>query len=192
MGAEIVRISHVTFEYIKGIDNMLVDNILHLRSIHRSIWFLKPEGGGRVWTWYLWEIAPHKQKPALLRKKRVWKIAPIHAETPTQVEANDTMIHEIQHVPLISDQEEIRKLQETDPHYTKLIENMKLKNKRSKGDYSLDPHEALYKKIKDHEKEFRALILPKTIQIYVLYKSHNSLGYNGNTRLYLFLKRQYY
>ena len=33
---------------------------------------------------------------------------------------------------------------------------MKLKNKRSKGDYSLDLHGTLYKKIKDHGKEFRA------------------------------------
>ena len=60
-------------------------------------------------------------------------------------------------------QEEIRKLQDKGPHCAKLIENMKLKNKRSKGDYTLDPHGTLCKKIKDHEKEFRVLIVAKTI-----------------------------
>ena len=43
-----------------------------------------------------------------------------------QVEQNGTMIHKI-HVSLKFDQEEIRKLQEKDPHYTKFIQNMKLK-----------------------------------------------------------------
>ena len=40
--------------------------------------------------------------------------------------------------------------------------------------------------------EFRALIVPKTTLKYVLYGSHNSLCHNGTTRLYKFLKRQYY
>ena len=56
------------------------------------------------------------------------------------------MIHEMQHVPLKPDQKEIRKLQETDHHHAKLIENMKLRNKISKGDCSLDHHGVLYKK----------------------------------------------
>ena len=49
------------------------------------------------------------------------------------------MTHEIQHVPLKSDQEDVGKLKEKDHHYAKLIENMKLKNKRSKGDYRFRP-----------------------------------------------------
>ena len=48
-------------------------------------------------------------------------------ETLAQVEQNKTMIHGIQHIPLKSDQEELRRLQENDPHYAKSIENMKLK-----------------------------------------------------------------
>ena len=47
-------------------------------------------------------------------------------------------------------------------------------------------------KIKDHGREFKVLIVPKTIQKYLLYESHNGLDHNGTTRLYQFLKRQYY
>ena len=52
--------------------------------------------------------------------------------------------------------------------------------------------EKLYMKIKDHGRDFKALIVPKTIQNYLLYESHNGLDHNGTTRLYQFLKRQYY
>ena len=53
------------------------------------------------------------------------------------------MMHEIWHVTLKFIQEEIRKLQEKHPYYAKLIEDRKLKNKRSKE----DPLRTLYKKV---------------------------------------------
>ena len=70
--------------------------------------------------------------------------------------------------------------------------NVKVKYEMSKGNYSLDTHGALYRKIKDHGKEFRALIVPKAIQKYILYESHTSSDHNGITRLYKFLKSQTY
>ena len=51
------------------------------------------------------------------------------------------MKHEIQHVPLKFDQKEIRKLQETDPLYAKLVKNINVRNEICKGNYSLDSHE---------------------------------------------------
>ena len=101
------------------------------------------------------------------------------------------MVHEI-HVLLRSYPEEIRKLQEKNLHCDKLIENMNFENKWCKGDYSLDPHGTLYKKVKYNGKEFRVLIVPKNIQKYVLYETHNSLGHNGTTGLYQLVKRLYY
>ena len=68
---------------------------------------------------------------------------------------------------------------------------MKLKNEMSTENYSLDSHGALYRKMKDIGKEFRALIVPKTTHKYILYESHNSLGHNGITRLHKLLKMQY-
>ena len=91
-------------------------------------------------------------------------------ETLPQLEQNYITIQKIQYVPLKFNIEEIRKLQEADPQYAKLIENMKPKNKMSKQDYSLDLHGALYKKIKDHGKEFILMIVPKTIQKYYFMK----------------------
>ena len=121
-----------------------------------------------------------------------WRIPPINTEEiPTQVEQNETNINK-KYVALKFDQEEIRKLWETDPYYPKLIEKIKQRNEGSKEDSSLDPHSAIYKKIKDHRKEFGVLIVPNTFQKYILCESHNSPGHNGTTRVYQFLKRQYY
>ena len=36
-------------------------------------------------------------------------------------------------------------------------------------------------KTRDHDKELTALVVPKPLQKYVLYKSHTSLGHNGTT-----------
>ena len=69
---------------------------------------------------------------------------------------------------------------------------MKLKNKRSKGDYSVNLHGILYKKLEKCGKEFSALIVPKTIKKYVLHESHNKVGHNGTAKLYQFLKRSHY
>ena len=73
-----------------------------------------------------------------------------HGRNSISGRTNYAVIPEIQYIPLKFGQEEVQKLKEKNPHYAKLIENIKLKNEGSKGDYSLDPHGALYKKIKDH------------------------------------------
>ena len=77
------------------------------------------------------------------------------AELPTLAEQDEIKIHEIQHVPLKLDLEEIKKLQEINPKYSKLIKNMKTRNETFKGDLSLDPQGVLSKKIQDHEKNLR-------------------------------------
>ena len=76
----------------------------------------------------------------------------------------------MQCVPFKCNEKVISKLQETDPHYVKLIKNIKLKNEISIRDHRLYLHGVLYKKIQGHGKEFRALIVPKVIQKYVLYE----------------------
>ena len=198
-GTEIASMSCVIFKHVKGPDNILADSVSHLRSIHLydSLDLVREWS---LWTEYVWRTCPHihmkNHHPYTclkIFKNHLPYTKQIHTEEiPAQTEQNDTMIHEIQHIPLKSDQEEIRGLQGKDPYYAKLIENMKKKNKRSKGDHGLDPHGTLYKKIKGHGKEFRALIVPKTIQKYMFYESHNGLGHSGTTRLFQFLNRQYY
>ena len=66
---------------------------------------------------------------------------------------NELKVHEIQYAPLKFHQEEIKKLQGTDPHYSELLKNMKMRIKTIKGNYSLDPPGVLYKKVQDHGKE---------------------------------------
>ena len=56
-----------------------------------------------------------------------------------------------------------------------MVENIKMKNKTVSADFTSETQGVVYKKVKDHGKEFQALIVPKALQMYVLYDSHNSL-----------------
>ena len=57
---------------------------------------------------------------------------------------------------------------------------------------TLDPQGILYRKTRDHDKVFTALIVLESLQKYVLYEYHTSLGHNGTPRLYQCLNRKYY
>ena len=59
-----------------------------------------------------------------------------------------------------------------------------MRNETIKGGNSLDPQGVLYKNVQDHGKELMVLIVPMTLQKYVLYESHSSLGHSGTTLLY--------
>ena len=47
-------------------------------------------------------------------------------------------------------------------------------------------------KIRDGPNIFHAIMVPNTLQPYILYECHNALGLNGSTRLYQFIRRNYY
>ena len=65
---KIASTSHVTFEYIKGTDDISADSISHLRSVCLYDSF-DPEGGGKEFGHNIFEELPS-----------------INAESPTQVE----------------------------------------------------------------------------------------------------------
>ena len=84
--------------------------------------FLDQEGEGKeFWHNVFEEFSPVNTDTTLFKKERtgrerVWKSYPnAHKRKSCPVRENDTMIHELQYVPLIFDQEEIRKLQEKKP-----------------------------------------------------------------------------
>ena len=58
--------------------------------------------------------------------------------------------------------------------------------------YYLEKHGIMYRKIRDEPNIFHAIIVPNTLQSYILYECHNALGHNGSTRLYHFIRRHYY
>ena len=49
-----------------------------------------------------------------------------------------------------------------------------------------------YLQIRDRPNIFHTIMVPNTVQPYILYECHNALGHNGSTRLYNFIRRHYY
>ena len=85
-------------------------------KVHSLIWFPGREGE-RVWTWYFQRTSPYTQTLPVHEKKEqkgeefenCEKSPPTHGKVLAQIEQNDTVIHEIQHVPLKFDLDEIRR-----------------------------------------------------------------------------------
>ena len=66
------------------------------------------------------------------------------------------------------------------------------KDIKSHFDFTMNSQGILFKTMKNHDKLFDALTLPKSLPKYILHESHSWAGHNGSTRLYQFIKRQYY
>ena len=49
-----------------------------------------------------------------------------------------------------------------------------------------------YRKIREGPNIFHAIMVPNTLQPFILYECHNALGHNGSTRLYHFIRRNHY
>ena len=50
-------------------------------------------------------------------------------------------------------------------------------------DFTLDSESILCKTVEDHDEMFDTLVLPKTLQKYILHESHSSLEHIGSSRL---------
>ena len=74
-----------------------------------------------------------------------------------------------------------------DPHYPEVIKECK-EAIRQCVETLVGTQGMPFRKTRDHEKEFMASIMPNSLQEYVLYESHISLGHYGITRQYQFLK----
>ena len=49
--------------------------------------------------------------------------------------------------------------------------------------YFLNEHGIAYTKIKDGSNIFHTIMVPQTLQCYILYDSHNTFGHYGSTQL---------
>ena len=154
---------------IKGTENILGHYILRLRCIGLYD-TLDPEGGKEFGHFFFEVMAP----------------------IPMEQKGSTVTVNQIQHIPIKLDQEVINRLQQEDHQYSEVIKDMKKISKTDNGDFNLDPQGVQYKERKDHGKEFSELLVPRPLQKYVLYKSQTSFRHNDTTRLYQFLKRQYY
>ena len=86
------------------------------------------------------------------------------------------------------DPEKVMQVQQ-DEHITKIID--KCKSKNDKTPYYWDEH-CIREMLGMDQILFHAIIVPYTLQPYILYESHNALEHNGSSRLYHFIKRQHY
>ena len=98
---------------------------------------------------------------------------------------HDTSVHSKNHDTLQCklDLMKVKQLQGQDTHLSKIIVKCKSQCHHDKTPYYLDEYGIAYRKVWDGQDIFHAIIIPKNLQSYILYKRYNALGHNGSTRL---------
>ena len=76
--------------------------------------------------------------------------------------------------------------------FIKIITKCRSQHHNDKTPYYLDEYNIAFRKIRDGLNIFHAIMVPQNLQPYILYKSHNALGHSRCSRLYNFIKRDYY
>ena len=76
-------------------------------------------------------------------------------------------------------------------HITKIIDEGKSK-KNDTTPYYLDKHGITSRKIRGGLNIFHTVMVCNTLQPYIFYKIHNTLGHNGSIRLYDSIQKHHY
>ena len=171
---------NIQFDYIKGSNNILVDNLSRLIAIDPDTPTM-PEEPGYEFGYAIFEEFPKVQT-------KTYEINEVIVGTDTEIIKNDPELqNSLQCIQNPIAPQRLRKLQQQDPNIE--ILKCKLQNNRlDKEYYSLDENEFLMRKVIDGGHEFRAIYLPSILIFQVLRTAHDDLGHNGFPRTYAAIK----
>ena len=161
----------ITFEYIKGIINTLVDTMSRLISIDPQIQQdSEPEG-------YEFDTLP------------AMEVSNIDTAKKTTHENDEGLMENNVRLPIPNDMMSNMQLQDTFcSHIMTQIEKGIIKEGQT---YKIQ-NNLLKRYVTDGDNTYETVILPRALIAQVLKMAHNDLGHNGTHRTYMLLKRLYY
>ena len=168
----------ITFEYIKGIKNTLVDTMSRLIALDPDNQLVdKPEGF--EYGYYAFDnIDPIKTQVEINEMTNKTGV-----ETPANLPGEEITLP-IQDNKLIELQKEDK--------FCKNILNMLASNKlQNKNPYYIESG-ILKRYIDDNKQRFEVIVLPQTLTQPTLQLANEGLGHNGIPRTYALLRHQYY
>ena len=166
----------ITFEYIKGIKNMLANTMSRLIEIDPQVrQDIEPEG--YEFGYYTFDPLPTMEVSNI---------------DTTQGITNDKGDEDIEHLlklPLTDDM--LSQLQLQDLFCSNIIAQIKKGNIKDGLTYKF--HNNLLKRnVTDSDKIYETIVLPKALTAQILKMAHDDLGHNGMHRTYMLIKRLYY
>ena len=158
---------HITFEYIKGIKNTLVNTMSRLIDIDPQIQQdSEPEG-------YEFGYYTFNTLPAI-------EVSNINTAKETSSENEKDILEDIVRLPIL--------LQDTFcSHIITQIEKGNIKGQTYKMQNNL-----LKRYVTGGDKTYETVILPRPLITQIFKMAHDDLGHNGTHRTYMLLKRLYY
>ena len=167
---------HITFEYIKGIKNMLADTMSRLIEIDPQAQ-QDSEPKGYEFGYYAFDSLP------IIEVSNIDTLQ----DTPSKNENEDEK--NLLRLPLTDDK--LSQLQAQDMFCSHIITQLKKRNIKDGPTYKLH-NNVLMRNVTDSDKTYKTIVLPRALTAQILKMAHDDLGHNGTHRTYWLLKRLYY
>ena len=168
----------ITFEYIKGIKNILADTMSRLIEIDPQVQ-QEPEPEGYEFGYYFFDNLPN--------------IEVIDIESTinliTDIETKDTSGNNFQGFPINNDVQQ--KLQQEDIFCKNILNQIK-KGNTTDGQLYLVRDNILKRYVMEGYNTYETTVVPRAPTGQILQMTHDELGHNGTHRMYTILKRLYY
>ena len=167
---------HITFEYIKGIKNTLVDIMSRLINIDPQIQQdSAPEG--YKFGYYTFDTLP------------TLEVSNIDTTQDTTVYVNDERNNNLIELPI--DNDALYRLQQEDKFCVNILSQIK-KGNIIEGQLYVIQDKLLKRYVVGGDNTYETIVLPRSLMAQILKMAQDNLGHNGTHRTYTLLKRLYY
>ena len=165
----------ITFEYIKGIKNALVDTMSRLMDIDPQV---KPEPGYEFRYYIFDELSS-------------LEVSHIEATSGsiTNIQTEDASDNNFQKFPI--DDDVLHKLQQEDAFCKNILNQIEKGNITDRQLY-LVIDKILKRYVLEGDNTYETIVVPRALTAQILRMAHDELGHNGTHRTYTILKRLYY
>ena len=184
---------YIDFKYIKGRDNILADSLLRLKTLRLYEVNDPEEPGERIWQVYfdrdleiVCDVDINQHSNREFEIKGVKFLIDEKDTDDLPLRSKDEYYGDHIHSYITK----VKQLQQ-DTHINYITTKFQSR-KWDKTLYFLDEHGIIYRKIKDESNIFHSIMVPQTLEPYILYMSYNALGHNCPTCLHSIIKRHYY
>ena len=171
----------ITFQYIPGIQNTLVDTLSRLIEMDENI-KLQPEEESKEFGYFTFKELP----PVMTQVSEEvieCEIGNINTQHTDPIEINTDI-----HLPLKDDK--LAKLQESDPHMSQLRKQWENKN-LDQNTYTME-NNILKQKLVNNGLLYTPIAVPDVLRDCLLILAHDKQGHNGFRRTYASLKNRYH
>ena len=168
----------ITFEYIKGITNMLADTMRRLINIIPQVQE-ESEPEGYEFGYYTFDTLPTLEISNVETAQN----------TSVHINNNDDSNNDLLELPINNDT--LPQLQQKDMFCNNILTQIE-KGNIIEGQLYVIKNNLLKRCVIDGDNTYETTVIPRPLTAQVLWMAHDELGHNGTHRTYTLLKRLYY